>query len=67
MKSILEYAGSLKQMTYKVSLVDCLDKKGLPVSITIQVDKENVDAFEEYLENEQDNLFAHAEGGNVEY
>ena len=67
MKTILEYANNTNRIEYNVSLIDCVDKENLPITVTMYVDKQNQDYFEEYLENEQDNLFAHAEGGNIEY
>ena len=68
MKNINEYLISeAAQVSYRVSLLDVKDKEELPVTVTILVDKENVKEFEKYLKDGQDNLFYHAEGGNVEY
>lgn len=52
---------------YKVSLIDVLDEDGLPLTVTILVNKYNRKEFENWLEEQQDNIFAHAEGGSVEY
>lgn len=53
---------------YRVSLAGCDDKyDGVPVTVTILVNKANRKEFEEWLEDQQDNAFIHAEGGNVEY
>ena len=35
--------------------------------ITDKINKENCKAFEDYLLKEQDNIFSHADGGNVEF
>lgn len=34
---------------------------------SIFVDNDDVESFEKYLNDEQDNIFVHASGGNVEY
>ena len=52
---------------YHVSLNDVKDSEGLPVNVTIMVDRSNKKEFERWLEAEEGNIFAHAEGGNVEY
>lgn len=56
-----------RQIEYRVSLIECTDRENLPISVTILVDKDDQKWFESYLEEKQDNLFSHAEGGNVEY
>lgn len=56
-----------RQIEYRVALIGCVDRESLPISVTILVDKDDQKWFESYLEEEQDNLFSHAEGGNVEY
>ena len=56
-----------RQVEYRVALIGCVDRESLPISVTILVDKDDQKWFESYLEEEQDNIFAHAEGGNVEY
>ena len=48
-------------------MIDCKDNENLPISVDIYIDKSNVKEFEKYLEDEQDNIFAHAQGGNIEY
>lgn len=55
-----------KQVQYRVSLTNC-NNKHVPVSVTILVDPEDAEAFAKYLEDEQDNLFIHAEGPGVEF
>lgn len=56
-----------RQVEYRVALTGCKDRENLPISVTILVDKDDQKWFESYLEEEQDNLFSHAEGGNIEY
>lgn len=56
-----------RQVEYRVALIECKDRENLPISVTILVDKDDQKWFESYLEEEQDNLFSHAEGGNIEY
>lgn len=56
-----------RQVEYRVMVNAVEDNDGLPVTVTILVDKEYQKSFEKWLENQQDNEFGHAEGGNVEY
>ena len=56
-----------RQVEYRVSIIGCNDRENLPISVTILVDKDDQKWFESYLEEEEGNLFLHAEGGNVEY
>ena len=67
MKDIKDFITEARQEEYRVSLLGVQDGEGLPVTVTILVDRNHVKAFEKYLEDEQDNLFSHAEGGDVEY
>lgn len=67
MKSINEIIKEGRQNKYTVSLIGCQDNENLPISVDIYIDKANVKEFEKYLEDEQDNIFAHAQGGNIEY
>ncbi len=67
MKSINELIKESNQVKYRVALIGCTDKEDLPISVSILVDADNAKAFEKFLEDEQDNLFAHADGGNIEY
>ena len=53
---------------YHVTLVGCNDNfTDTPLQVTILVNKSNRKEFEEWLEDQQDNAFIHAEGGSVEY
>lgn len=67
MKSLNEMINEARQVEYRVALTGCLDRESIPISVSILVDKVDQKWFESYLEEERDNLFAHAEGGNVEY
>ena len=52
---------------YRVAVLDVKDRDDLPCTITMKVPADCVKNFEKWLEDNQDDLFAHAEGGNVEY
>ena len=52
---------------YRVSLIGVNDENDLPLTVTILVNKYNRRDFENWLEEQQDNVFAHATGGSVEY
>lgn len=67
MKTLKEMITEARQVEYRVSINECRDREGLPISVAILVDKDDQKWFESWLEEEQDNLFGHAEGGNVEY
>lgn len=67
MKSLKEMVTEARQIEYRVSVNAVKDRDDLPVTVTMLVDKENQKSFEDWLEEQQDNEFAHAEGGNVEY
>ena len=67
MKSITKMINEARQVEYSVSLANCLDKNGLPMSVVISIDAGDMKYFEAYLEDEEGNTFLHAEGGNIEY
>lgn len=67
MKGLSEFLTEARQVEYRVAINDVHDSEDLPATVTILVDKENQKAFEEWLEDQEGNEFAHAEGGNVEY
>ena len=67
MKSLSKYLTEARQIEYRVALSGCLDRESMPISVSILVDKEDQKWFESYLEEEQGNIFMHADGGNVEY
>lgn len=53
---------------YRVSLNGCNDKyTDLPLEVTIVVNKSNRREFEDWLEKQEGDAFAHAQGGSVEY
>lgn len=43
------------------------DNFDLPTTVKILVPREHARAFDNFLENEQDNIFGHAVGSSVEY
>lgn len=67
MKDITTLLNEAKQEEYRVSFLGCKDEEGLPIVVSIMVDKEDIKTFEKYLEKEQDNIFSHADGGSIEY
>ena len=56
-----------REIEYRVSVLDVKDHDNLPCTITMKVPADYAKNFEKWLEDNQDDLFAHAEGGNVEY
>ena len=56
-----------REIEYRVSVLDVKDHDNLPCTITMKVPTDCAKNFEKWLEDNQDDLFAHAEGGNVEY
>ena len=67
MKTINEYINEAREIEYRVSFISPKNSDDIPFTVTILVDRENTKAFEKFLEDEQDNIFSHAEGGNIEY
>ena len=65
--SIQEAINEARQIEYRVAFLGPKDSEGLTFGVSIYVDKENQKAFEKFLEDEEGNIFEHAEGGNVEY
>lgn len=66
-ESLQNRINEARQVRYDVSFIDAVDEDGLPFTVTVMVDKEYQKEFEKFLEKEQDNIFYHAGGGNVEY
>ena len=56
-----------QQIEYLVSFLTTKDEEGIPYTVRILVDKKYQRNFENFLDNEQDNIFYHVDGGNVEY
>ena len=67
MRFINDYINESKQTQYRVSLIDVKDKEGMPISVSIIVNNEDVNDFEKWLNNQEGDIFVHASGGNVEY
>ena len=61
------YINEAQQIEYHVSFLTTKDEDGIPYTVKILVDKKYQRNFENFLDNEQDNIFYHAEGGTVEY
>lgn len=56
-----------REVEYHVSFLTTKDEEGIPYTVRILVDKKYQRNFENFLDNEQDNIFYHVDGGNVEY
>ena len=67
MKSLKEMVNEARGIEYRVMLNDVFDKDDMPISVSIVVDRANQREFEDWLEEQEGDLFGHAEGGNVEY
>lgn len=67
MKTLKDRIFEERQIKYNVAFIGCTDSEGIPVSCTISIDASNQKEFETYFKNEQDNIFVHVEGGNIEY
>ena len=67
MKQLIDMIIEASDISYRVSLADVLDKKGLPMDVTITIERSQQTNFEEWLEGQEGNLFLHAAGGTVEY
>jgi hypothetical protein len=67
MKNLTHIINEASEISYRVSLADVLDKKGLPMDVTISIERSQQTNFEEWLEEQEGNLFLHAAGGTVEY
>ena len=72
MKSLTESINTnineAREVEYRVTFLGFNeDEDGLPTTVKILVPKEHARAFDNFLENEEGNIFRHAEGGSVEY
>ena len=67
MKTLKSVLNEARQIEYRVAVNNVHDSEDLPVTVTMMVDKEYQKSFEKWLEDQQDNEFSHAEGGNIEY
>lgn len=67
MRDLTSMINEASEISYRVSLADVLDKKGLPMDVTISIERSQQSNFEEWLEEQEGNLFLHAAGGTVEY
>lgn len=55
------------QVQFRVAFNDFKDQEDLPIGVTILVDRENAEEFKKFLEKEEGNMFAHADGRGVQY
>ena len=62
-----EKVSDSRSVEYRVMLSDCKDSEGVPISVSILVDSDDVEVFEDYLRREEGNSYGHAFGGSVEY
>lgn len=67
MEGLRNFLTESRQVEYRMSLNGCLDSDGLPISVTVLIDKEDQKSFEKWLEQEEGNTIGHASGGNIEY
>lgn len=72
MKSLAESINTnineAREVEYQVTFVGFNNNEdGLPTTVKILVPREHARAFDNFLENEQNNIFGHAEGSSVEY
>lgn len=62
MKTLLErIVNEAREVEYRVQFVGMMD------TVKIVVPRELSREFENFLDNEQNNIFAHATGGSIEY
>ena len=69
MKNLSDTINEGRQIEYSVAFSGCTDEEGLPITVTILVDKDHQGTFESYLKDELDNSIAHAcgyKGSNLE-
>lgn len=66
-ESLKSAVNEARQIEYRVSLIDVQGADGTPTSVSILVNKADQRSVEDWLESQQDELFAHANGGNIEY
>lgn len=56
-----------REIEYRVSFLGFKDSDDLPATVKILVPREMARDFDNFLENEEGNIFQHAEGSSVEY
>ena len=72
MKSLTESINTnineAREVEYRVTFLGFNENEdGLPTTVKILVPKEHARAFDNFLENEEGNIFGHAEGSSIEY
>ena len=66
-ESINNTINEAREIEYRVSFIGFEDNDGLPTTVKILVPRELARSFDNFLENQKDNMFFHAEGSSVEY
>lgn len=56
-----------REIEYRVALADVKDGDGIPITVTILVEKANQKVFEDWAIAEEGFNFIHCDGGNIEY
>jgi hypothetical protein len=71
MKKINDFINESAQTEYRCELIGSgehnKENEGLPITVTVFVDREDVKCFERYAIDVADDIFSHCCGGNVEY
>lgn len=75
MKSAEEYIQSLVTeaqapagtIPYTTNFIGTKDEDGIPYTVTIYVPRKYKADFEKFAEKEQDNIFQHMDGGDLEF
>ena len=67
MKQISNYINEAMKAEYLVAFNDFTDNVDIPITCTVSVPKSVSKDFEKFLLKEEGNIFAHADGGDVEY
>ena len=61
MRSIVETINEAREVEYRVQFIGMMDTVKIVVPAVLSRE------FENFLSNEQDNVFAHVSGGSIEY
>lgn len=68
MKTLTNLINEAREVEYRVSFLNFIDDDTTTTpTVKILVPRELARKFDDFLEKEQDNIFAHAEGSSVEY
>lgn len=67
MKNLKDVILESKKMRFTVAFVGLIDGEEGMIPCTLEIDSKYIKQLEEFAEEEQDNVFAHFGGVNVEY